>query len=163
MAAVAGESAKLNRLPYFLRLKCDSNGRKITLMVFKTGNLIITGIPNIEHVDESVCSALSILKAVTNKCYGQSFTGHTQYIKTIMATSKMENVRFCPYYLKNKSPFNTTWEPEICNSINLRRLGVTAKLFPSTLSLVLFGKNFDDMEIFFSDIIKFLHINLPIR
>jgi TATA-box binding protein (TBP) (component of TFIID and TFIIIB) len=109
-----------------------------TVMLFRTGLAVVTGIKDESDCDFAVSTVVDHLHKVVHECYEQSFTVNGWRIKTILATVRLSNVVIDPYSLKKRSSFNITWEPEINNAVIVREGNVTIKLFPRTLSVVLF-------------------------
>jgi TATA-box binding protein (TBP) (component of TFIID and TFIIIB) len=150
--------AYLNRQPSFLRFTIAGNS---VALLFRTGSIVITGIPSPDRQSDVVDRCLRLLSSGFKDCFA-NFDGlvvqHVR-VKTILATSRLYDVRICPYYLRRHAPFLVRWEPEINNAIIIVIDAVTVKLFPGTCSVVIFGKDFDHMVCVFHQIAKFIHIH----
>jgi TATA-box binding protein (TBP) (component of TFIID and TFIIIB) len=131
------------------------------VMLFRTGVAVLTGIKNESDCEAAIQEVVVRLRKVTDDCYGATFSVEGWRVKTIIATARLTDVRIDPYALKKRSPFATTWEPEINNAVLVRDRNVTIKLYPGTPSVVVFGKSVKTMKSFFNELSKYLHIHHP--
>jgi TATA-box binding protein (TBP) (component of TFIID and TFIIIB) len=151
-------SAYTNRQPNFLRFALGDRG---VALLFRTGSVVVTGIRSPNEQKQCVTKCVALL----TDAFGQRFHNTVGIdilrvrVKTILATGKLDKVRICPYDLYKRAPFPVRWEPEITNAIIVSFDNVTLKLFPSTSSVVMFGKNFDHMVSAFILVRKFVHIH----
>jgi TATA-box binding protein (TBP) (component of TFIID and TFIIIB) len=148
----------VNRQPNFLRFTLVGNS---VALLFRTGAVVITGIRSPDEQAEIVDRCLHLLSSGFKDCFinFDGFVVQHVRVKTILATSRLYAVRICPYYLRQHAPFPVRWEPEINNAIIITTKAVTVKLFPSTCSAVIFGKNFDSMVSVFDKVVKFIHMH----
>lgn len=144
----------MNRRPNFVGINLGDN---CVGMVFRSGKAVVTGIRTLD-VRRTKVRLLTrfVRRALRTVQHATGVRVVEQYVKTILAVGKLSSrVRVCPYRLQNESTLKLAYEPEINNAIILKQGRVTLKLFPSTGTVVAFGKNFSEMVIFYSQLCAF--------
>jgi TATA-box binding protein (TBP) (component of TFIID and TFIIIB) len=147
-----------NRQPNFLRFALDSH---VVALLFRTGSVVITGIKSPDFHLSAVRRCVELLRDAFKRLFTfQVFVEVRRVkIKTILAVCKLHGVRVCPYEMRRTAPFAFRWEPEISNAVLVSLDNVTLKLFPSTCSVVIFGKNFKRMVSVFNTVRDYFHMH----
>lgn len=136
----------LRHAPHFLSFRVSD----ATVMLFASGQMIVTGIPHPTHVNATVNNVLDTISNITH----HPVSAINIRIKTILATAKLARM-VCPYKSTIHShTYRSYYEPEMCNAIvfvaQTYPSPVTIKVFPRTGSVIAFGKSLSDMNAFYS-------------
>lgn len=143
----------LNRAPPFLRIKTKEH----TAMLYRTGKIIVTGITHPMLVEQRCAVVTKMLRDLV-----QIPLVYNIRVKTIMAIASIKT-RVCPYKLTelisscDSVSCSACWEPEIDNAILIQESSRgTLRVFPSTGTILAFGKSFDHMCQLYYSVLPFL-------